>query len=79
MATTIGIHGVTRIELSAAYPANGNSRTLRIVSTAWEGHEVAFELTVYGNTYALDAIPRAKDFRLTRENPDDALEAAFPA
>lgn len=52
------IHRVERIELSSVYPENGNSKTLRIVHKGGE-----LELTVYGDTDALDALPRSEDFR----------------
>lgn len=68
----IGIHNVTRIELARSYPANSNSRMIRIVSVDWNGHETKTEITVYGDTDALDALPKAKDYRVI----DKTQEAA---
>ncbi len=59
----IHIHNVTRIELSVAFPSNGNCRTFRIVSEGHDGNEIATDITVYGQTDVLDQLPRATDFR----------------
>lgn len=54
----LSIHNVERIELARTYPSNGNSRTLRIVHR--DGHE--FEITVYGKTDTLDALPKSAGY-----------------
>lgn len=67
MSMDIGIHNVTRIELSASFPSNANSRTLRITSENWKGETSVVEMTLYGNTDDLDRLDRAKDFRFSTE------------
>ncbi|HET7413415.1 MAG TPA: hypothetical protein VFJ18_12225 [Pararhizobium sp.] len=59
----IALHGVTKIELCTRYRDNSNSRTIRITAADYLGHEFETELTVYGNTDALDALPKSDDFR----------------
>lgn len=61
----LSIHKVEKIELLRAYPMNGNSRTIRITAEQTPLNEaVAFELTLYGETDALDSLPKADDYRL---------------
>lgn len=62
MTMSIGIHDVIKIELSMANPANSNSRTIRITTHDFKGNEFRTEITVYGATKALDALPRSIDF-----------------
>jgi hypothetical protein len=57
----LSIHNVTAIELATSYKANGNSRTIRI-SYSSEIENGGFDLVVYGETDALDALPKAADF-----------------
>lgn len=59
----INIHEVKKIELIRAYPANYGSRTIRVTHTDFLGAEVCSEFTLYGNTAALDLLPRSPDFR----------------
>ena len=61
MISTMNVHEVTRIELSNAFPSNGNSRTLRIEVRGGS----SFELTVFGKTEALDAVEKASNFRVS--------------
>ena len=74
----IFIHGVKRIELATAFPSNGSCRTVRIVGEDCHGNAYTNEITVYGQTEDLDALPRAKDFRLYDEagHPVALSEAA---
>jgi len=58
----MSIHRVTKVELCKSYASNGNSRTIRITD---EGGEQ--EITLYGNTDALDALPKSDDFRRAGE------------
>jgi hypothetical protein len=60
----LSIHFVAKVELCFAYPGNGNSRTIRITDRNGEQ-----EITLYGNTDALDALPRSEDFRSVGECP----------
>lgn len=53
----ITMHEVRKIEVVSAYPENGNSRKLRITSDNGE-----VELTLFGDTNALDLLPRSSDF-----------------
>lgn len=55
--TSMNVHHVSRVELCSAYPGNGNARTIRIV----HGDQCT-EITVFGDTDALDALPKAHDF-----------------
>jgi hypothetical protein len=57
---TMNIHGVTKIELTRHMPENGNSRTIRVTDT--DG--CRFELTLFGDTNVLDALPRSDGFRV---------------
>ena len=70
---TISIHEVKAIELVSAFPTNNNSRTIRITAYQY-GAEVAFELTVYGATDALDLLPRAVGFQTYRCTSDISLQ-----
>ena len=72
MTMSIGIHDVLKIELCSANPSNSNSRTLRIVTHDFKGNEHKTEITVYGSTKALDALPRARDFHAFSEETDAA-------
>lgn len=51
-------HFVEKIELVRSYVDNGNSRTIRITSNKGEKTEVVF----YGETDALDALPKSDDY-----------------
>jgi len=60
--TDIRIHGVTKIEIVNAFRDNDNSRTVRITSCDHRGEHVT-DITLYGETDALDALPKASVFR----------------
>lgn len=62
MITQISFHHVDKIELSTVFASNGNCRTVRIMTHNHLGQEYETELTFYGNTAALDALPKADDF-----------------
>lgn len=51
--------GIAKIELVKVFADNCNSRTIRITSV--KGEEV--EIALYGETDALDTLPRSDDFR----------------
>lgn len=72
MTTYIGIHDVLKIELSAIHLTNSSSRTLRIVTHDFKGNEQKTEITFYGATKALDALPRAIDFHKFSDEPEVA-------
>ncbi|PWL17424.1 hypothetical protein DKP76_11640 [Falsochrobactrum shanghaiense] len=55
----MSFHRVAKVELVTSYVDNGNSRTIRITNN--KGEET--EITLYGNTDALDALPKSDDFR----------------
>lgn len=63
MTTYLGIHDVDLIELVSSNPINGNSKTFRIISRDYSGNAYSTEITVYGFTKALDALPKAHDYR----------------
>lgn len=74
----IGIHNVTRVELSASFPSNGNSKTLRITSVNWKDEESTVEITLYGDTSALNGFPLSSDFRLsTATDKAEAIDSAL--
>ena len=75
---TISIHDVKAIELVSAFPANSNSRTIRITANQY-GAEVALELTVYGDTDALDLLPRAAGFQTYPRTSDLSHQQAKEA
>lgn len=52
------IHNVEKIEFCSSYLSNGNSRAIRITND--EG--VSFEITAFGKTDAIAALPKADDF-----------------
>lgn len=54
----MSIFSVTKVELCRTYLGNGGSRTIRI--TGRDGEQ---EITLYGNTEVLDALPKSDDFR----------------
>lgn len=60
MTTTMEInaHNVKSIEICRSYVDCSNSRTIRITTSDGE-----FEITMYGNTDALDTLPRSSDFK----------------
>lgn len=64
----ITAHNVTRIELHHAFRENGNSRTIRISTATGSpfGEETYFDLTLYGDTDALDALPKSAGYRETK-------------
>lgn len=70
MITYISIHDVTKIELCAAHLSNSSSRTLRIVTHDFKGNEHKTEITVYGETKALDALPRAINYHKFSDEPE---------
>lgn len=72
----MNIHNVKRVELSGSWPANGNSRTIRIVATTWKGEEYETEITLYGATDVLDNLPTSDDFRARSASDKMRLEAA---
>ncbi|NKC03319.1 hypothetical protein [Brucella haematophila] len=51
------IHHIRKIEVVSAFPDNFNSRVVRITSDNGE-----IELTLFGDTNALDLLPRSSDF-----------------
>lgn len=55
----IYMHHVAKIEISKRFQTNSNSRTLRITDVSG----AKLEISLYGNTDALDALPLADDFR----------------
>lgn len=55
----MSFHGIANIELVKVFADNCNSRTIRITSI--KGEEV--EIVLYGETDALDVLPRSNDFR----------------
>ena len=61
----ISIHRVVRIELSRTFLDNDNQRTVRIVYTKYDGTEFSSEITVFGETESLDALPKADDFKIS--------------
>lgn len=76
---TLGIHNVTKIELSSAFPDNGNSRVIRITfSDLFGGEEQIAEICVYAAhktksaTEALGSLPHSSDFRMNSLKLDAA-------
>jgi hypothetical protein len=57
--TETSIHNVERIELARSFDSNTGSRTIRITNDKC----VAVEITVFGKTSVLDALPKSEDFR----------------
>jgi len=72
----LSIHDVTAIEIVSAFPSNSNSRCIRITSKDFTGVESTVELTVYGDTDVLDALPKAADFRRHGSVPLELNEVA---
>lgn len=68
-AKMLGLHGVTEIALSVRYASNDGARTLVILDE--DGGQ--FEITFYGNTEALEALPKAIGFR-DADFPKSAVE-----
>ena len=54
----MSVHSVTAVELCVSFEENSRSRTLRITTD----HGV-LEMTLYGETGALDLLPQSSDFR----------------
>ena len=71
----MNIHNVTKIELVTTFVENAGSRTLRITAEDYDGNPVKFEVTVYGETGALDALPRSDDFTAYDKADADAIAA----
>lgn len=69
MSTTMNIHQVAAIELAARHVDNGNSRTLLI--TLENGD--CMELTFFGETDALEHLPKSEVFW---DHSKELLEAA---
>lgn len=63
-------HNVTKVELSRTYVENSGSRTIRITANDLTGNEMVQEITLYGDTEALDALPRSSDF-IAHPSPED--------
>ena len=72
----INIHYVTKIELLRVFPGNGNCRSIRITTQNHRDEEAYHEITVYGETDVLDALPKADDFKFYTGTTADALKAA---
>lgn len=65
---------VTKIEVTSSYPANDSQKTVRFTSTDWQGNESHIDLTVYGNTEALGALPLAEGFHVYTPSNLEAAE-----
>lgn len=65
--TGFHVHDVIAVELAGTYLSNGNSRTIRITTRDFQAHEATLEITLFGATEAVDALPRAADFYEHRE------------
>ena len=65
----IAIHRVTSIEMIDHFPENSNQRTVRVRTRNGEMHELIF----YGETGALDSLPKSNDFYVaTRRNSNES-------
>lgn len=51
------VHDVNRVEICSTYLANSNMRRIRFVTPI-----SVTEITAYGNTDALDGLPKSNDF-----------------
>lgn len=60
MMTTLGLdmHGVTGVKLYRKYESNGGQRTIII-----ESYKGEVELTLYGDTSDLDALPLHEEYK----------------
>jgi hypothetical protein len=57
ITSELTMHYVRKIEVVSAFPENCNSRVVRITSDSG-----VVELTLYGDTEALDLLPRSSNF-----------------
>lgn len=64
---------VTKIEIVNTFLQNNGQRTMRVTWRNPEGSECKAEFVCYGNTSALEGLPRSGDFHVFSF---DTLEAA---
>lgn len=61
----MSMFNVSTVELCTRYASNSNSRRIRITGKHWAGNELVtdtIEITLYGNTDSLEALPHSADF-----------------
>ncbi len=59
----ISIFGVVSVKLISFTPNNSKARTVRITSQDYDGNEMDYELTLFGETDDLDSLPKSSGYR----------------